>query len=247
MPSRPTARDEADPGQWLGDTPMLNLRDDKLRLRVKTVLQFSRTDADKLRSICKYVASIPFNVPAFAGWKRTRITLAQRHSVGWYSKAALFEAMLRTAGFPARVRMIKVDNDMFRGLASTGQVFVLPVVEVWTQGRWLITDNYVYDPRYLAAAREALERKGWRSGYGIHLDGQSRWDGESDALIMIAPDRSAPGLPPEYLGVYDDPAEYAQQMKQTSVLRWFSMVMRNRIMSIRMNGRVRRLRREAGA
>jgi hypothetical protein len=247
MPSSRPARDESDPTQWLGDTPMLNLRDDKLRLRVKTVLQFSRTDADKLRSICKYVASIPFNVPAFAGWKRTRITLAQRHAVGWYSKAALFEAMLRTAGFPARVRMIKVDNDMFRGLASTNQIFVLPVVEVWIRDRWLITDNYVYDPRYLAAAREALERKGWRSGYGIHLDGQSRWDGESDALVMIVPGHNATGLPPEYLGVYDDPAEYAQLMKQSSFLRWLSMVVRNRIMSIRMNGRVRRLRREAGA
>jgi hypothetical protein len=247
MPSSSPARDETDPRQWLGDTPMLNLRDDKLRLRVKTVLQFSRTDADKLRSICKYVASIPFNVPAFAGWRRTRITLAQRHAVGWYSKAALFEAMLRTAGFPARVRMINVGNDMFRGLATTGQIFVLPVVEVWSQGRWLITDNYVYDPRYLAAAREALERKGWRSGYGIHLDGQSRWSGESDALIMIVPDRSAGGLPSEYLGVYDDPAEYAQRMKQASTLRWISMLIRNRIMSIRMNGRVRRLRRDAGA
>jgi hypothetical protein len=247
MPISRRSRDEADPNQWLGDTPMLNLRDDKLRLRVQTVLQFSRTDADKLRSICKYVASIPFNVPAFAGWKRTRITLAQRHAVGWYSKAALFEAMLRTAGFPARVRMIKVGNDMFRGLASTKQSFVLPVVEVWAQHRWLITDNYVYDPRYLAAAREALGRKGWRSGYGIHLDGQSRWDGQSDALIMIVPDRSGPGLPPEYLGVYDDPAEYSQQLKAASWSRWYSMLVRNRIMSIRMNGRVRRLRREAGA
>jgi hypothetical protein len=247
MPISRRARDEADPNQWLGDTPMLNLRDDKLRLRVQTVLQFSRTDADKLRSICKYVASIPFNVPAFAGWKRTRITLAQRHAVGWYSKAALFEAMLRTADFPSRVRMIKVGNDMFRGLASTRQNFVLPVVEVWAQHRWLITDNYVYDPRYLAAAREALARKGWRSGYGIHLDGQSRWDGQSDALIMIVPDRSGPDLPPEYLGVYDDPAEYSQQLKAASWGRWYSMLVRNRIMSIRMNGRVRRLRREAGA
>lgn len=247
MPGTRRARDEADPNQWLGDTPMLNLGDDKLRLRVTTVLQFSRTDADKLRSICKYVASIPFNVPAFAGWKHTRTTLAQRRAVGWYSKAALFEAMLRTAGFPSRVRMIKVGNDMFRGLASTRQTFVLPVVEVWTQNRWLITDNYVYDPRYLAAAREALERKGWRSGFGIHLDGQSRWTGESDALIMIVPGRGGPGLPPEYLGVYDDPAEFAQQLKRTSLVRWLSMLARNRIMSIRMNRQVRRLRREAGA
>jgi hypothetical protein len=238
---------EDDPRRWLGDTPMLNLRDDKLRLRVQTVVQFSRTDAEKLRSISNYVASIPFHVPAFASPKQSRRTLARREAVGWYSKAALFQAMLRTAGFPARVRMIRVDNHMFRGLATTRRVFVLPVVEVWTDGRWVATDNYVYDPRYLAAAREALERKGWRSGYGIHLDGQSTWNGVHDSLIMIAPDRSGGGLPAEYLGVYDDPLEFARQLKKVSTGRWLLMLVRNRLMSIRMSRKVRRLRNEAGA
>ena len=237
---------EDDPRRWLGDTPMLNLRDDKLRLRVQTVVQFSRTDAEKLKSICNYVASIPFHVPAFASPKQSRRTLARREAVGWYSKAALFQAMLRTAGFPARVRMIRVDNHMFRGLATTRRVFVLPVVEVWTAGRWVATDNYVYDPRYLAAAREALGRKGWRSGFGIHLDGQSVWNGVDDSLVMIAPDRSAGGLPAEYLGVYDDPHEFARQLKKTSTAQWLLMLARNRLMSIRMSRKVRRLRNEAG-
>lgn len=224
---------------------MLNLHDDKLRLRVQTVVQFSRTDAEKLKSICTYVASIPFHVPAFASPKHSRRTLARREAVGWYSKAALFQAMLRTAGYPARIRMIRVDNHMFRGLANTRRVFVLPVVEVWTGGRWVATDNYVYDPRYLAAAREALERKGWRSGYGIHLDGQSAWNGVDDSLVMIALDRSA-GIPAEYLGVYDDPHEFAQQLKKTSTTRWLLMLARNRLMSIRMSRKVSGLRRESG-
>lgn len=235
-------RDESDPRQWLGDTAMLNLEDDKLRLRVQTILQFSRTDAEKLKSICAYVASIPFHVPAFAAPKQSRRTLARREAVGWYSKAALFQAMLRTAGFPARIRMIRVDNHMFRGLAETNLNYVLPVVEVWTGGRWVITDSYVYDPRYLAAAREAVQRQGWRSGYGVHLDGQPAWNGVDDALVMIVPDRSQAGLPPEYLGVYDDPHEYAKHLKRSSPLRWMLMLARNRLMSIRMSRRVRELR-----
>lgn len=247
MPPPSVQRDENDPSRWLGDTPMLNLQDDKLRLRVQTVVQFSRTDAEKLKSICGYVASIPFHVPAFAAPKQSRRTLARRDAVGWYSKATLFQAMLRTAGFPARVRMIRVGNHMFRGLASTQRVFVLPVVEVWTGGRWVITDSYVYDPRYLAAAREALGRKGWRSGYGIHLDGQSVWNGMDDALVMIAPDRSSSGVPVEYLGVYNDPYEFAQQLKKQSTAQWLFMLARNRLMSIRMSGKVRGLRKEAGA
>jgi hypothetical protein len=247
MLTPPVEREQSDPTRWLGDTPMLNLRDDKLRLRVTTVTQFSRSEADKLRSICHYVASIPFNVPAFASPKVTRVTLAHRHSVGWYSKAALFQAMLRAAGFPARVRMIRVGNDMFRGLAETRQVFVLPVVEVWTGGKWVVTDNYVYDPRYLAAAREALERHGWRSGFGIHLDGQSRWNGVDDALIMIAPHPAKGSIAQQFPGVYDDPQEFAQQVKRTSLRRWLMMLARNRIMSIRMNRSVRRLRDETGS
>ena len=245
MLTPPAEREQSDPSRWLGDTPMLNLRDDKLRLRVTTVTQFSRTDADKLRSICDYVASIPFNVPAFAGSRGTRVTLAHRPTVGWYSKAALFQAMLRAAGFPARVRMIRVDNDMFRGLATTTQVFVLPVVEVWTNGKWVVTDSYVYDPRYLAAAREAVERQGWRSGYGVHLDGRSRWNGVDDSLVMIALDPAKGTIAEQFPGVYDDPLEFAKQVKRGSLARWLIMLTRNRIMSIRMNRRVKRLRDEA--
>jgi len=247
MLTPPIEREQSDPSRWLGDTPMLNLRDDKLRLRVTTVTQFSRTDAERLRNICEYVASIPFNVPAFASPKRTRVTLTHRRSVGWYSKAALFQAMLRTAGFPARVRMIRVGNDMFRGLAETRQVFVLPVVEVWVAGRWVVTDSYVYDPRYLAAASEAVHRRGWRSGYGIHLDGQARWNGVDDALVMIAPDPAKGSIADQFPGVYDDPLEFAQQVKRGSALRWLVMIARNRIMSIRMNRKVRRLRDLAGS
>jgi hypothetical protein len=245
MPTQPE-REKSDPSLWLGDTPMLNLGDDKLRLRVQTVTQFSVTDADKLKSICAYVASIPFDVPAFAAPKHSRRTLARREAVGWYSKAALFQAMLRTAGFPARVRMIRVGAAMFRGLAETQRSFVLPVVEVWTGGKWIATDNYVYDPRYLAAAREALYRRGWRSGYGIHLDGQDTWNGVDDAIIMIVPDRSGSGRPPEYLGVYEDPHEFAQLLKQASTVRWLTMLVRNRIMSIRLSRKVRQLRNGGG-
>ena len=242
MPPAVPQRDDSDPRLWLGDTPRLNLQDDKLRLRVQTVTQFSRTDAEKLMAVCNYVASIPFNVPAFVDMKTTRTTLSNRHAVGWYSKAALFMAMLRILGFPARVRMVRVDNLMFRGLADTRQKFVLPVVEVWTGGRWVITDSYVYDAGYLATAREAVQRQGWRSGYGVHLDGQTQWNGRDDALIMIAPDRTRGTLPPEFLGVYNDPQEMLAQLREKSFFRWWLVVTRNRIMSIRLNRRVRQLR-----
>ncbi len=235
-------RDPDDPRRWLGNSPMLALGDDKLRLRVQTVLQFARADSEKLRALCSYVASIPFDVPALASPKHTRRTVGRREAVGWYSKAGLFQAMLRTAGFPARVRMIRIGPDMYRGLASSQQEFVLPIVEVWTGGRWVATDNYVYDPRYLAAAREALHRRGWRSGYGIHLDGRFLWNGQDDALCMIVPTREGDGLPQQFLGVYDDPLEFSLQLKRSAPLRWLWLVTRNRLMSMRMSRKVRGLR-----
>lgn len=235
-----------DPRRWLGDTPMLNLRDDKLRLRVHTVIQFSRNDVEKLRSISHYVSSIPFDVPPFARIKVTRATLARRRPVGWYSKAALFQAMLRTAGFAARIRMIRVGWEMYRGLAPDAGDFVLPIVEVFTGGRWVATDNYVYDPPYMAAAREAVQRRGWRCGYGVHLDGQTDWDGVNDALVMIVPDHSQGMRPAQYLGVYDDPLGFSEEIKRKSRMRWLQMLLRNRVMSIRISREIRRLRREAG-
>lgn len=241
-----TPRNENDPVHWLGNTPMLNLTDDKLRLRVKTVIQFSATDAQRLQSIAHYVAAIPFNVPAFAGMRRTRQTLNRRHAVGWYSKAGLFMAMLRVAEVPARVRMVQVPPALFRGLVSTRFLVELPVVEVWSRHRWVATDSYLYDPSYLAAAREALERKGWPMGYGIHSKGSTDWNGVDEALVMIVPDRSQGDTPTQYLGVYDDPQAFAAQLRRKTLWGWWLTLLRNRFLSIRMNLSIRRLRRDAG-
>lgn len=241
------ADDLDDPQRWRGDTPMLNLRDDKLRLRVKTVTQFSRNDAERLRSICHYVAAIPFDVPPFTAMRFTRQTLSRRHAVGWYSKAGLFQAMVRAAGFAARVRMIRVDHQMYRGLTGDHGVYGLPVVEIYTGGRWVVTDGYLYDLPYLAVAREAVQRRGWPSGFGVHLDGPTDWDGIHDALVMIAPDKAGEGgQPSQFLGVYDDPQAVGDAIRRRSRLHWWRVSLRNRVMAIRLHLGVRRLRREAG-
>jgi hypothetical protein len=237
---------DADPQRWLGDTPMLGIGDDKLRLRVKTVTQFSRNDTERLLSICRYVASIPFNVRPLTRGYGPRVTLRLRKTGGWTSKAALFIAMLRVAGFPARVRMIKVGPEIYRGLAKGKVVFPVPVVEVWTDGRWVVTDNYVYDPPYLAAAREAVQNRGWRSGFGVHLEGQTDWDGVNDALVMIVPERSEGRLPEQYLGVYDDPMGLARENKVRSKPRWLITEAQHLLMSVRIQRQIRLLRQEAG-
>jgi hypothetical protein len=241
-----TKRDENDPVHWLGNTPMLNLEDDKLRLRVKSVIQLSATHEARMQSIARYVAAIPFNIPAFSGMKRTRKTLAERRAVGWYSKAALFMAMLRIIEIPARVRMIAVQPELFQGLVRTHSIVELPVVEVWSHHRWVATDSYLYDPSYLATARAHLAAEGWVMGYGIHSQGQCNWNGIDDALVMIVPEPGPNGLPKQYLGVYDDPQAFSAQLRHRSALTWWLKLVRNRLLSIRMNHSLQRLRREAG-
>jgi hypothetical protein len=235
-----------DPALWLGDTPMLNLANDRLRLRVQTVTQFSPSPREKLLSIYRYVAAVPFDVAPFSAGQGVRVTIAHLRPVGWFSKAALFQAMLRVARFPARIRMIRVGPKMYRGLSDDRGEFILPVVEVWAENRWIVTDQYLYDPPYLAAAREAVQRRGWRSGYGVHIDGQTTWDGQSDALTMIVPGHPVDGKPPEFMGVYDDPHGLWTGMKRESNLRWLASQVRNRMMSFRIHRQIRKLRREAG-
>ena len=246
-PSTAPLRDPDDPMMWLGNTPMLNLEDDKLRLRVKTVLQFSHIDAERRMRIAEYVSSIPFNVPAFASMKRSRTTLAMRQAVGWYSKAALFMAMLRTAHFPARVRMLRVPPELFRGLVDTQHQVKLPVVEVWTGTHWVATDSYLYDPLYLAAAREALEHQGWPMGYGMHLHGLTSWNGKDEALVMILPTRTpSSNVPLEFADIYNDPHGYVESLLSKGFFKGLWTMTRNRMLSIRMNRNVRELRRNAG-
>src|SRR6185369_10958833 len=140
-------------------------------------------------------------------------------------------------------RMLRVGPQLYRGLADDRGNFVLPVVEVFTEGRWIVTDSYVYDVSYLAVAREAVASRGWRSGYGVHLDGKTDWDGASDALVMAAPREGEwPMLP----GVYDDPQGFAEAMRRQSLIRWWWIALRNRLMSIRIHRKVRQLRHEAG-
>jgi hypothetical protein len=90
------------------------------------------------------------------------------------------------------------------------------------------------------AAMHQLDR------FRLAQDGEDRWNGVDDALVMIAPDASRGSIAQRFPGVYDDPQEFALQVKRVSLLRWATMLLRNRIMSIRMNRQVRRLRNGAG-
>lgn len=217
--SAATARREPGAEHWLANTRLLMLDDPCLRFRAQALMQQRATEPERLLAIQAYVKSLEFVIP------RQRVLTARQvaegRGNGWFGKSTLFVALLRIAGFPARIRLLQFSPELFRGyLQSTGP-FSLPVVEVWSQGRWLQTDSHVYDREYLTLARRALQRREWRRGFGIDAWGSLAWSGRDDALVMAGmPQSSGPSVVAD-LGTYSDPDEFMPVLVERDAA-WFA-------------------------
>jgi transglutaminase-like putative cysteine protease len=197
-----------DPQRWLRATPLLDLQDPKLRLRVQALTQLCKNEREKALTIYGYVKRLPLT---------RRIKLRTRTAREVFDagcgdapdKATLLVAMLRLAQLPARIRYVSLAGEILRGVAPGLKEAARPIVEVWLHGRWLRTDTFIFDPACMAAARQRLRDLGWEWGYGIHVNGHMLWDGFEDAYLG--------GVPTECdlmvvrdLGVFNDPREFVQ-------------------------------------
>ena len=180
--------DEAvdDPERWLGSSPLLDLEDPKLRLRVRSLVQLCQTDRDKALAVYGYVKRLPLA-------RRIKLRAQTAREVYDFGrgdapdKATLLVAMLRIARVPARIRAVTVSGEILRGVAPGLREAYRPVVEVFLHGRWLRTDTYIFDAACMAAARQRLKDLGWEWGYGIHVNGHMMWDGYEDAFLGGVP------------------------------------------------------------
>ena len=60
LPAHWTPDDEVDePERWLGSSPLLDLEDPKLRLRVRSLVQLCKTDREKAIAVYGYVKRLP--------------------------------------------------------------------------------------------------------------------------------------------------------------------------------------------
>lgn len=200
------AADPDDPRRWLGPTPLIDLEDPKLRLRVRSLTQLAKTDRERAMAVYAFVKRLPFARSMKLRLRTAREVLdAGRGDAP--DKATLLVAMLRLARLPARVRYVALRGEILRGLVSGIHQAARPVLEVWLHGRWLRTDTYIFDAAYMAAARQHLKDHDWEWGYGIHVGGAMVWDGSSDAYIGGAPTEGNPMLVAD-LGVHSDPLEF---------------------------------------
>lgn len=240
---------EDSPLRWLGTSTLLNLRDDRLRLRAQSLVQLAQSDHERLLILHEFVKAMPYCAPGSQGHPTARQVLDARQGDA-FGKSTLLVALLRLARIPARMRFVQLPGEVLRGLAGGLKTVAHPVVEVWLGERWLKTDTHVYDIHYLVSAREKLRVAGWAMGYGIHSHAHSIWNGREDAFAAFAPNQPG-GKPLADLGVFDDPRRFRRAMKakgrstnwlgtRVSAMRW--------AMAVRAMARgVRKLRLEIAA
>lgn len=198
---------EADhPRHWLESTPLLDLDDPKLRLRVQSLTQLCTSERDKALAIYRFVKRMPVVKPLGIRPVTARRVLSDGRGDA-KRKATLAVAMLRIAGIPARVRWIALRGEILRGLTSAVHQVNRPVLEVWLDGGWQQTDTYIYDAATMAAARQVLKDRGWEWGFGIHVDGRMLWDAQGSMFMGPPPEAGNPMFVAD-LGCYHDPACY---------------------------------------
>ena len=220
---QPAAQEE--PEHWLGPTELLDLGDDKLRIRARSLTQLCKNDREKALAVYAFVKRIPFARPIKFRLRTPRQVLSAQNGDA-LDKVGLLVALLRAVDIPARIRYMQLPGAMLRGLISQISIAARPVVEIHLGGRWVDTDTYIFDAAYMSAARRRLAEQGWECGYGIHRDGASIWNGSDDAFLIgdaIASCNLSCG--PE--GLFDDPAQFvrsglyrAVHPRVASAVRW---------------------------
>jgi hypothetical protein len=100
-------------------------------------------------------------------------------------------------------------------LITSGTAYVdHAIAEVYLKGRWIKVDSYVTDRRLVAAARKKLLKTREQTGFGIHINGNSQWDGATDNFIQCLNDGSIQNYVLKDHGVFADVADFYQQPQQ---------------------------------
>lgn len=234
-----------DPGRWLGSTPLLDLEDPKLRLRVQALTQLCKTERERALAVYGFVKRLQFAKPIKLRLHTAREVIdAGRGDAP--DKATVMVAMLRAADIPARLRYIELRGEILRGLTSGVASAARPIVEVWLGERWMRTDTYIFDAAYMAAARQRLKEQGWEWGYGIHRDGHAIWSGSCDAFLGGMPTDRDPMVLGDF-GVFSDPAELMDSAQWRNAHPRMARAVQWNVLAPMMEKVVRELRNEASS
>lgn len=231
-----------DPRDWLGGTPLLDLDDPKLRLKARSLTQLAKGPREQALAIYAFVKRLELAKPMKVRFHTAREVLDAGGGDA-DDKATLFMALLRVAGIPARLRYVQLQGDILRGLTSRMTRASRPLAEIWL-GRWVRTDTYIFDARYMAAARQRLKDRDWDWGYGIHRAGAMLWNGLDDAFLGAWPTETDP-MVIDTLGPVSDPQEVVALPAWKKAYRRVTRAAHWNLLAPSMDRVIRELREEA--
>lgn len=230
-----------DPQYWLCATPLLDLEDPKLRIRVLRTTQLATSPIQKAVRIHDYIKSLPFGCPSASENLRSGTVL--RAGLGdCHAKGTLFVSMLRLVGIPARLRFVSLSSAFLEGIISLPGVKIThAVAEAYLADQWIQVDTYVTDEMLEGHALMRLKAKGKMVGFGIHAMAQRYWAGTQSAHAQYTPlDPSS--LPVQDLGVAHDPEHFyrgtAEEKIKKSWLNRFKWMLAAKV----INSRVKAIR-----
>ena len=210
---------------------MLDLNDPKLRIQAISLTQLADTDTQKVVAIHRFIKAITFGRAACFDHVSAGNVLSSRQG-DCHTKGALFVALMRCVGLPARLRFVTIPGTFLRGIISLPNAkcqmpnanMVHAIAEVYLGERWVHINTYVADKMLEVKAAQLLVQQGLVAGYGIHLDGAREWDALHDAYGQSAlSDPSS--LPLQNWGVAHDPEQfYAAATDPSLKMGWTTLV-----------------------
>ncbi len=231
--------------EYLSATPQIETTHPRIVSLSQQITKSADSDVEAAIQLHDWVRDeIAFGIPR--GFYNATATDVLNEKVGYCNtKATLFNALLRAKGIPTRIRMMDLSAQVLNGLFDPGTSYVdHAITEVFLVRRWTKLDSYVVDSPLAAAAAKRLHGGNVKAAFGIHVDGQVKWDGNQDNFIQCNDNGSIPGYVLKDHGLFADVADFYKRTPESRnktnagsalLLRFGASFINRRIQSIRIS------------
>ncbi|MBS7807038.1 transglutaminase-like domain-containing protein [Variovorax sp. PCZ-1] len=208
-------QDNPQPASWhLSSTALIQAGHPRITALAKDITRAATSEVSAAVLIHDWVRDeIAFGIPS--GFYDTTAIETLDAKLGYCNtKASLFQALLRARSIPTRTRMMDLSAQVLKGVLDPGTAYVdHAITEVFLQGRWIQVDSYVVDSQLANVARRKLSKTSEKAGFGVHINGSSRWDGTTDSLIQCLNDGSIKDYVLKDHGLFADVADFYQRVQ----------------------------------